>query len=386
MKRLTLCILTLLCGMPLEAASWDDVGLRGYIREMPIVWEPPAFLVPQEGYRFDDILHGRANLQWRQGSSLDAGLELKCRLISGASPGALSAATDYSSWGATYFDWSRTFFSEEHSIMTGAVDRAWLDWTAGTVEITAGRQRVAWGTSLVWNVIDLFNPFSPLDFDNEERPGADAGRIQWYFGPNSRAEVAIAPRRQADGATAAALVKLNRGGYDWIVIGGRKASFDVLGAAWAGSILGAGFRGELRYDMPRKVMDHGDSYATATIDADYTFRSTLYLHTAVLYREQGTTGPAGGARLLEAFREGFLTPSRLDAFGEIARDLTPLIKGDCAGIFNPFDRSWYFGPSLAWSVITDLDLTAMGLIFGGAPGTEFGDVGSIFVLTAKYSY
>jgi hypothetical protein len=386
MKRLVLCILIVSCGTPLRASWRDDVGLRGYVRETPIVWRPPTFLAPGEAHRFDNILHGRTNLQWHPGGPLRAGLELKCRLLSGESPGTMEAETDYSSWGATYVDWSRTFIRREHLIATGSVDRAWLDWTAGPLEITAGRQRVAWGTGLVWNPIDVFNPFSPLDFDNEERPGTDAARMQWYLGPNAKVEFAIAPQRSADSTTAAALAKFNRGGYDCIIIAGRKATHRILGAAWAGSILGGGFRGELRYDVPRSTMSGAASYATVSVDVDYTLTSTLYLHAALLYSGRGTTGPAGGARLLEALQRGFLTPSRLDVYGEIARDLTPLVRGDCPVILNPYDHSWYLGPSLTWSVITDLDLAAMGLIFGGRPGTEFGDAGDIFMLRAQYSY
>jgi hypothetical protein len=386
MKRILLCVLVISFGAPVQASWRDEVGLRGYVRETPIVWTPPAFLAPDAGYRFDNILNGRANLRWSRGGALGAGLELKCRALSGESPRLMAAQTDYSSWGVTYFDWTRAFVERDRVVVMGTVDRAWLDWTAGAVEITAGRQRVAWGTGLVWNPIDLFNPFSPLDFDDEERPGTDAGRVQCFLGPNAHVEIAVAPQRQADAATAAALVKFNRGGYDWIVMGGRKGSRSVLGAAWAGSVLGGGFRGELRYDVPRAGTPREEPYATAAVDADYTFRSTLYLHAALLYNERGATGPAGGARLIESLREGALSPSRLDLFGEIARDVTPLVRFDFSGILNPSDRSWYLGPSLTWSATANLDLAATGLIFGGAPGTEYGDVGDIFMLRAKYSY
>jgi hypothetical protein len=386
MKRLVLCLLLLPAAAPSGASAADGFGIGGYAREMPILWTPPVFLAGEGGYRFDNILHGRVNLRWTPRGSLRAGLEIKCRLITGESPEALAGETDYSSFSSTYFDLTRDLARDDHAILAAAVDRAWLDWTKGPVEITAGRQRIAWGTCLVWNPIDLFNPFSPLDFDNEERPGTDAGRLQWYLAPNAKVELAAAPRRSADSTTAAMLATFNRAGYDWVVVGGRNATGAVLGAAWAGSIRGGGFRGEVRYDFARAAAPRASSGATASIDADYTFPSTLYLHAALLYRERGATGPAGGARLLEAAREGLLTPSRLDLFGEIARDLNPLLRGDCAAILNPSDRSWYLGPSLAWSVVTDLDLTAQALLFGGASGTEFGDLGEVFMLRVKYSF
>ena len=36
---------------------------------------------------------------------------------------------------------------------------------------TAGRQRINWGQTFVWNVNDVFNAYSYFDFDYKERPG-----------------------------------------------------------------------------------------------------------------------------------------------------------------------------------------------------------------------
>jgi hypothetical protein len=53
---------------------------------------------------------------------------------------------------------------------------------------------------------------------------------------------------------------------------------------------------------------------------------------------------------------------------------------------NPYDKSFYVGPNLRWSVSDNLYVIFMGLLFGGASGTEFGDNGRIMTLWAKYSY
>ena len=177
---------------------------------------------------------------------------------------------------------------------------------------------------------------------------------------------------------------MNKWEYDWIVLAGRRRGQAVVGAAWAGSILKGGFRGELLYAIPRGSSE--DPYLTATIGGDYTFRNTLYLHAAVLYNGRGTTGNAGGLKLLESYQRGELTSSRINLFAEIARDLNPLLRGDLMGILNPYDGSWYLGPSLTWSVVTNLDLTGLALIFGGDTGTEYGDDGEIFLARLKYSF
>jgi hypothetical protein len=84
--------------------------------------------------------------------------------------------------------------------------------------------------------------------------------------------------------------------------------------------------------------------------------------------------------------EGELTPARTSLFGQVAYAITPLIRGGISSILNPHDRSWYIGPSIDWSVATDLDLTAIGLLFGGDDGTEFGDIGQMLFLRLKMSF
>lgn len=382
----TSILFCLLLGVAASAqASWtDNFGLRGYVREEPILWKPPTYFGGAGDYRLNNLIHARQNLRWYPTYSLRAGVDLKTRLFAGKSAGLLQSETNSTQFGATYVNLTHAFFNDNDFTLTSTIDRAWVDWTAGPVETTIGRQRIAWGTSLVWNPIDLFNPSSPLDFDNEELPGTDAARVQWYFGPSSKLEAAVSPQKDADKTVAAIELLVNKWEYDWIILAGRRHSQAVIGAAWAGSILKGGFRGELLYAIPRSSSE--DPYLTATIGGDYTFRNTLYLHAVVLYNERGTTGNAGGIKLIESIQRGELTSSRMNFFAEIARDLNPLLRGDLMGILNPYDGSWYLGPSLTWSVITNLDLTGLALVFGGDTLTEYGDNGEIFLARLKYSF
>ncbi len=375
-------------------AAWkDDVTLGGYVRESPFVWEPTAILMPapDASTNFTNMLHARQNLRAYFPHSISLGLELKTRLVTGDAAQELLSLTNVAGGNRTYWDWEHRFIDEERAVLAMVLDRAWLNANAGPVQMTLGRQRIAWGTGLVWNPIDIFNPSSPLDFDNEEKPGADAGRVQVYLGPNSKVEVAVAPVRDTDETVGAVQVVVNRAGYDWIALGGRRGPNTVAGGAWAGSILGGGFRGEFLYSTPRDAASPadsllGDSCLHASVDGDYTFSNTLYLHGAVLYNGCGTTGDAGGALLLEAYLRRWLTPARLSLFAEVAKDVTPLVRADLSGILNPYDLSWYVGPSVRWSAAANLDVIVSGLLFGGDSGTEFGDDGDIGMLWVKWSF
>ncbi len=373
-------------------AGWrDDVALSGYVRESPLWWQPPALTTAPTSEAFTNLVHTRENLRWYASSAITAGLDVKTRLFVGDGIASLLAQSDRLGSNRTYFDGTHRIIDHDRIVLIGAVDRAWAIANAGPVQATLGRQRVAWGTALAWNPIDIFNPASPLDFDNIEKPGTDAARAQIYLGPRSKVDVAVAPSRHADAATGAVELRLSRWQYDWIVIGGRRGPETVLGAAWAGSIGGGGFRGEMLVAMPRQGSEIGavggdETYVLGTLDGDYTFRSSLYLHGAILLNTAGTTGPAGGLRLLAAYARQWPSPARLSLLAEAAHNLSPLVHADLVGIVNPDDGSWYLGPAVTWSIAANLEGTAMGLIFGGEPGTEFGDDGEIAIARLTYSF
>ncbi|HET6349649.1 MAG TPA: hypothetical protein VFH88_11260 [Candidatus Krumholzibacteria bacterium] len=393
-RALAIGLATLLVFAGAAHAAWkEDVTLGGYLRESPFLWNPTVILSPApagDTPYFTNMVHTRQNLRVYFPHSISLGLELKTRLVTGDAAQQFLDLANVAGGNRTYFDWEHRFIDDERAVLAMVLDRAWLNASVGRTQITLGRQRVAWGTGLVWNPIDIFNPSSPLDFDNEEKPGADAGRVQVYLGPNSKLEVAVAPMRDTDETVAAVQAVVNRAGYDWIAVGGRRGANAVMGGAWAGSIRGGGFRGEFLYSVPRDAAAPGDpageSCLHASVDGDYTFSSSLYLHGAVLYNQCGTTGDAGGEQLFDAYRLRWLTPARVNVFAEVGRDITALVHADLSGILNPNDASWYLGPAVTWSAATNLDVMLSGLFFGGNAGTQFGDDGDIGMLWLKWSF
>jgi len=396
---LTGILLSIACsaGTPLSAepgiARREDVLFSGYIRENPIQWQtPPLFssTADSPGHpenRFTNLLHMRQNLRWYVASPVTAGLELKERLFSGQGAGDLARGINAFTLRLPRFDWTGTLVDRDEAYCEAGIDRFWIELTHRGLELTVGRQRIAWGTNLLYNPIDIFNPSSPLDFDNEEKPGTDAVRVTLYPGPNSVVEAAWAPGREAALTSAALRLKINRMGYDWVFIGGRRASDHVAGFAWAGSIADGGFRGEFLYADPRSGEEsEAPRHLSAAISGDYTFRNSLYIQTSVLYNSRGTTGDAGGLVQIESYQHGDLSPARFSLSGEIAGDLTPLWRADFLMIINPGDGSGYYGPSLSWSAMTDLDLVFQALLTSGGAGTEFGDQGSVWMLKGKYSF
>ncbi len=397
MRRLTLS--TALIAAAAIAAAACDTDIRGYFKAMPVYWKQQPLYYGGEEWNRNAIFHARQNLKMYPSNWATLGLEFKTRAFTGDNANQLLSAADVFGQAA-FFDWDKTFIEEDNAVVASVIDRAWLDLFIGEVQLTMGRQRIAWGTNLVWNPIDIFNSSSPLDFDNEEKPGTDAFRLQWYTGPASKFEFAVEPRKETEDATVAFLTKVNKWDYDFILMGGLLGKdVKALGAAWAGDIAGGGFRGEILYSVRKHLRPDIQSYSTplhrqylykknltACVSGDYTFKNSFYLHGAILYNQRGTTKDAGGLRLYQALLDRRLTPAKLSLFAQIGQELHPLVRADIFGIANPYDGSWYAGPTVTWAVITNLDLTVSAMTYGGDAGTEFGDNSELYYARLKWSF
>lgn len=366
-KRSSALALALLTVAACAAAPGDLRGqsspftIGGYVKNVISVVPGAGEL---EG--FDDALYGRVNTAWFPSA-------------------AFTAALDVRAWGINLAQHTRSADAE--------IDRLWIDYTAGPFQCTAGRQRVAWGTNLVWNVIDLFNPYDILDFEYEERPGVDGVRARWYAGALTNAEVVVKPARTLRGGLYAMRLSGNAQGYDVHIVGALDAGRWVGGVAWAGDALGAGFRGEatvseVTADIARAALLDSSyprtAFATA-VSADYTFPSSLYVHAEAMYNSLGRTSD------ISAFRPSALvlklsSPARWSTFVEIALQVSPLVRASCFSIINPIDGSCVISPNLFWSAATNLDISLFGLFASGSPGAEVNVYGGAGYARVKWSF
>jgi hypothetical protein len=346
----------------------------------------------------DHLVHIRLNSHYYFTDNLNAALETRIRTYYGQSvekiPGFKSMTRHHYPLG----DLGWEFLNNKKLFGYAEIDRAYVDYQGQNFDLTLGRQRIAWGTSLVWNVIDLFNPMSILDFDYEERPGSDAVRFQYFTGPLSRFELAIAPHKKGKTSTWALMWASHLGEYDLYFLGGQKQQRNIFGFAWAGYIKDAGFRGEFKLSDPPSKGLHlpavtflpqlGTNRHTniqAVISFDYAFPNTFYIHSEAYYNRDGVTRNAS-LYWGQTERVDMLSPSRWSLFQEFAYDLHPLVRADIFALFNPTDRSMLIAPSLSWSVMTNLDLYAIAFITRGPLNSEYRTYGNATFLRLKYSF
>ncbi|HTO94677.1 MAG TPA: hypothetical protein VMM80_09875 [Bacteroidota bacterium] len=368
-----------------QEASYD---LGGYIKYLL-----DRSSLPGTAPTTDQLLHARLNARWFPGAGVSAGAEFRARAYEG---GLVGDTPDFLSTVRSEREFARldaTLWQTRQSLGYAEVDRLWADWAGGPWEATLGRQRVAWGTALVWNPTDIFNPFSVLDFDYEERPAVDGLRVQYFTGAVSKVEAVFKPGRSPTSAAAAVAFTTDVGGYDFHLLGGRRGGCWLTGGSWAGDIAGGGFRGELLVSQvaalqgsPAAPAGGTDGVmASAVLSGDYTFSDSWYVHLESLYNSAGARAQAAvsadRARAL-----GLLSPARWTLWVEFARDVTPLVRASIFVMNDPDDGSNVYGPSVTWSAAKNLDVLAIALIATGDPETAFGPYGRTVFGRLKWSF
>ncbi len=357
--------------------------MRGYVKEMPAIQLNKDFADPV----FMNILHNRLNFRWNITAGTHFALEGRNRLFYNEVFIDFPEYKKILDHDPGLIDLSWVWLSDGAWIGHSMIDRLYVDWRKHNWHLRVGRQRINWGVNLVSNPNDLFNTYSFFDFDYEERPGADAIRLQYHLGFASRIEAAYSPAKNAKESTAAILWLINHKGYDLQAIAGYYQHRAALGFGWAGNVRMAGFKGEFTwfYDL-EKIPETDRANIVAAVGVDYMFGSGTFAVLEFLYNGgYARTGP-----------ETFLVnqPLRPDniMFSEFATTLSlqhpfgSLLSGGLALMALPDIPAGFIMPSLNYSLMTNLDMNFVGQLFVGEKGSIFEQAGSSWFLALQYSF
>jgi len=263
-------------------------------------------------------------------------------------------------------DLSGNVIDHDNYALNMAIDRFWLQYTIGKVDIKAGRQRINWSQTYAFNPNDIFNTYSFFEVDYPERPGTDALRVSYYPTFASTAEAAVS-LDSANRVTAAGLYRFNKWSYDFQVLAGILAEQDyVFGLGWSGSINSAGFRGEASYFQPKENFENANGIFVASVSFDYMFPNSIYLQLEGLYNELPDDG---NTKFFQIFNRP-LTPKML-SFTEYtilaisSYPITPLWNGSLSTIYYPKMNAVFVGPSIDYSASDNLTLSLFWQTFYG---------------------
>lgn len=360
------------------ARNWE---LRGYVKDLRTIVVPGSV----EHLSVDNLLHNRFNFRWYPAEPWTLAVEVRNRIFYGET---VRSIPNYSELIQTD-DWlplSVTWLDQSAIVGHSVVDRANITWRKNRWEITAGRQRVNWGINGVWNPNDLFNAFSYLDFDYEERPGSDALRIQRHIGFAGRMEVAAKMSDSLEGMVAAGLWAFNHKGFDFQLLAGLAMGDAAIGAGWAGGIGGTGFKGEVTYFEPVLHAEARESAVSATVSFDRTFGKGSYVLVSALFNSDGNDRADASSLAILRPSARMLAPWRYTGIALYSHPISPIMGASMAVITAPGAPAIIANPSLRIGVATNFDIDLIGQLFFSRKSPVFPGQAYLVFTRLKWSF
>lgn len=257
----------------------------------------------------------------------------------------------YSSDTRQVFDLTWNIDESRTHLWFARLDRLSLGYTSGPLALRLGRQALSWGGGLVYQVLDLFDPFPPNALDTEYKPGVDMLRAQWLFGNGDDLQAIGVPRRSRRDApltlTSSSLGLKWRhfmGSSQVELLAARHYQTSVAGLGISGNLAGGIWRGDLSTAFP------DDDPAVASFLLNYDRTWTL------------------ASRNLEGFVEFFRNGFGSRSLGHGLESLSPLLLERLARgeIFNSGRHEVALGARYDWSPLTRLEPTVLANLDDGS--------------------
>ncbi|MFV7769579.1 hypothetical protein [Shewanella marisflavi] len=394
-------LLTLGLALPSLASPIPGVApeeawqLDGYVSYLGSVIDPD-----NGDALWDNLIHQRLNLEYRWDVGVRMNLGLRNRLTAGDSA-RLPGYGELLGWDPGYWDLSLNWLDRDGWVGNSQLDRAYLSWQVNADwQLSAGRFRVNWAMSTLWNPNDIFNAYSIYDVDYAERRGVDALRVNRRLGVASLLELVYSQSGEQNHYYAGRYLG-HYSGWDWQIIAGKAAEDIVLGFGFAGDIAGAGFRGEYSHFEPQEelsVQSGPDvaplgsvthfSSSVATLELDYSFASEANWRVlgAALYISSPLSIDNAQLYLNLPLTARTLSFTPWTFYLETGLDLSPLSRLNGAVSYYD-DGSYFYGVTYQYSLADDWQLSVIGQRFDGSPVSLFGQSASTLgYLQLKWSF
>lgn len=267
------------------------------------------------------------------------------------------------------------------------LDRLSVGWTGDRTVLRFGRQAISWGNGLLFNPVDVFNPFDPAAVDTEYKSGDDMLYGQYLFANgNDLQGVAVVRRDPLTGEVEADHSSL---AYKYHGFAGMN-EFDLLAAEHYGDTIlavggtlalgGAVARGDLTWTG---ADDGGVFAAVASLSYSWVWGGRNYSGVFELYRN-GFGQPAGAYAtddladnpdLLARLARGELyTIGRNYAAASVTVEVTPLFRLTPNLFVNLDDPSALAQVVVDYDLSQDLRLLAALNVPLGPDGSEYGGI------------
>jgi hypothetical protein len=283
------------------------------------------------------------------------------------------------------FHMSRTLVSEDDYTVYHRLDRLNVTFTPSWGSITVGRQALTWGNGMVFNPMDLFNPFEPTAVVRDYKVGDDMLLGQVYLGGHE-GQVLYVPRRDpatgdlcADRSSYAGKLHLTTGAMEMDFMAARHYDDNIIGWGASGYLGSATWRLNTVYTSVGATYDQSD-FLQIVANMDYAWQwggKNIYGLLELFYNGLGEDNDYSQALsspyLIDRLARGELfTIGRYYLACQFQIELHPLLRNDWTCLSNLRDPSGLLLPRLVWDATTNTQLILGAQLHWGAENTEYG--------------
>ncbi|MDH3641217.1 MAG: hypothetical protein OES38_03930 [Gammaproteobacteria bacterium] len=244
------------------------------------------------------------------------------------------------------------------------LDRLAMQYRGGTWGLTIGRDAVSWGNGLVFQPMDLFNPFAPTTVDRDYKAGDDLVIVDKLFSDGSDLQLLGILRRDFDGdasddvASAAAKWHAFVGAGEFELFAGKHYRDHVFGGSLRVPLGGALVRADLVATHLRGELDDGGWRVSGVLNVDTSF--AMAGRTAYVFAEY--------------YHNDFGVTELPDSFVELPAELVlRLARGE---VFNLMQDYLALGGTYEWHALWNQSLTLI---------TNLGDASGLLQTQLSYT-
>jgi len=284
-----------------------------------------------------------------------------------------------------FMDLTKTIDEDDSHILYHRLDRLSLSMLPKWGDVRIGRQAVTWGNGLLFNPMDLFNPFSPTDIERDYKVGDDMVSIQFSSKKIGDFQFLYVPRRDVvmgdvewDQASLAGKVHFSRGLTEFDIMAGKHYKDTVVGIGSTGYLRDAAWRLDGVWTFLKE--DRGrNGFLSWIANVDYSWvwqEKNFYGFLEFYFNDLGEDDYAeayADPNISERFDRGELfTLGQTYLSGHIRVELHPLFNVYLTIINNLADPSGALQPRAIWDITEDIQITLGGNVYYGGRGTEYG--------------
>lgn len=374
------------CVQGQETPNWaqENIDFSGYVKYLN-----SSTFQDLNAIANDNLLHNRLNLKVYLNQNFTAALEIRNRAFWGNSVQIIPDYSDLINNDGQALDLSANLIDEPALLVHSKIDRFYVDYQSEKWHITLGRQRINWGKNLAWNPNDLFNAYSFFDFDYEERPGADALRVQYYTSGNSSIETAINYTDEWDENTLALKYNFHKFDYDFQVLVAQYFEDYTLGVGWEGAIKNIGIKGEASYFIPQESSLTDENVFVGALSFDYYFKNGIAINLGSLFNSAGVKSQSDMEfTSLTNFNQTAKTlmPNQWSFFGQFSKAITPAISTSFSSIYAYELEGVYLMPQVSYGIAQNWEFDLLGQVFYGKQNDNFENVANSVFLRFRWSF